>query len=217
MNIETAYYIIRHFPRLLTPTEIAALKHNISMFKMQKQENSRSIEVYEEGIKWFKEHNLITEDAEALSLLDGGSKQFYINTATRIVKQTPEKVFFNNCSKCGLLARTPYARQCKGCGFKWHDTIAAEFKINKIYSLKLRPNTLYFIGDIKCGTIKQGMKIDLTFLGVAIKPIIKAIELIDGIAEKKTIVALAASIQTKEDRIYLKKYGVLTNPIIIEQ
>ena len=26
----------------------------------------------------------------------------------------------NNCPKCGGLARTPHARQCRHCGYDWH-------------------------------------------------------------------------------------------------
>lgn len=216
MNIETAYYIIRHFPRLLTLTERAALNHSNSMFKLRKPEDYSSIDVYEERLKWYKEHNLITDDITALNLLNQGREQFYINAATRIVKETPEKVFFNYCPKCGKLARTPYARQCRNCEYNWHDTIAANFKVTKVLDLPQRPSTLYFAGDIKSGTIKQGMKIDLTFLGVAIKPTITAIEFVDHISERKAAVALAVSIETEEDREYLKTCGVLAIPIIIE-
>jgi hypothetical protein len=220
VDIETAYYIIHHFPRLLTKTEKAALQYSNSMFKLRKPENYNSTEAYEERLKWFKKYNLITEDTKALTLLDNGREDFYITAATRIVEQTPEKVFFNYCSRCGKLARTPYARQCKSCGHNWHDTIAADFKVNKVFDLTQKPNTLYFAGDIKNGTIKHGMKIDLTFLGVAIKPAIEAIEAIeflDYISEKRAEVALGVFIDTKEDRDYIKNRGVLAIPIIIER
>lgn len=193
------------------------MEHSNSIFKLRRPEDYDSIEVYEEKLKWYKERKLITEDIKALALLEKGREQFYINAATRIVEQIPEKVFFNYCARCGKLARTPYARQCKNCKHNWHDSIAANFKVNKIFDLTQRPNLLYFAGDIKSGTIKQGMKIDLTFLGVAIKPTIKAIEFLDYISEKRAEVALGVSIEADEDREYLKKRGVLAIPIIIEQ
>jgi len=216
MDIETAYYIIHHFPRLLTLTEVAALNHSNYMFKLQKPEDYRSPEAYEEKLKWFKERNLITEDPGALNLLNHGREQFYINAANRIIEEASDKVFFNFCSKCGKLARTPYARQCKWCQHNWHHTIAANFKVNKVFDLTGRATTLYFAGDIKSGDIKSGMKIDLTFLGVSIKPVINAIEFVDHIAGKNAEVALSVIIETEEDRVYLKKGGVLAIPIIIE-
>jgi ssDNA-binding Zn-finger/Zn-ribbon topoisomerase 1 len=50
-----------------------------------------------------------------------GYDSFELNVANRIMEQTPEKVFFNNCPKCNKLARTPRARQCRHCGHSWHD------------------------------------------------------------------------------------------------
>ena len=36
-----------------------------------------------------------------------------------IIKNYGDKVFLNNCSKCGELARTPTAKQCRYCENKW--------------------------------------------------------------------------------------------------
>lgn len=217
MNIETAYYIVHHFPRLLTKTENAALRHYNAMFKIGEPEKYSSVETYNERLKWHKEHNNITDNPDSLKLLESGIQDFYINAAIRILQQTPDKVFLNKCSNCGELARTPYARQCKHCGHNWHDTIAANFKVSKVFSLTQKPDTLFFAGDIKSGTIKKGMKIDLTFLGVAIKPIITNVEFIDYISEKRAEVALGATVEQADDFEYLKNRGVLAIPIIIEQ
>jgi hypothetical protein len=217
MNIETAYYIIHHFPRLLTKIEDVALRHYNAMFKIGKPDKYSSADIYNERLKWHKEHNNITDDHDSVKLLESGIQDFYINAATRIFKQTPGKVFFNTCPKCNELARTPYARQCKHCGHSWHDTIAANFKVSKIFSLTQKPSTLFFAGDIKSGTIKKGMRIDLTFLGVSMKPIIFAIEFIDYISEKRAEVALGVTIEQTDDFVYLKNRGVLAIPIIIEQ
>ena len=40
--------------------------------------------------------------------------------AHRILEDNPN--ILNNCAKCGKLARTPKARQCRYCGNKWFDT-----------------------------------------------------------------------------------------------
>lgn len=217
MNIETAYYIIHHFPRLLTKTENAALQHYNAMFKIGKPEKYSSVYTYYERLKWHKEHNNITDNPDSLKLLESGIQGFYINAATHILQQAQDKVFLNKCSNCGELARTPYARQCKHCGHNWHDTIAANFKVSKVFSLTQKPDTLFFVGDIKSGTIKKGMKIDLTFLGVAIKPVITNVEFIDYISEKRAEVALGVTIEQADDFEYLKNRGVLAIPIIIEQ
>ncbi|WP_298311102.1 hypothetical protein [uncultured Aquimarina sp.] len=38
-----------------------------------------------------------------------------------ILKDYKDKIFLNNCPKCGELARTPKARQCRYCGNKWFE------------------------------------------------------------------------------------------------
>ncbi|MBX3252724.1 MAG: hypothetical protein KF862_01185 [Chitinophagaceae bacterium] len=215
MYIETGYYIARHFPRLLTKTEGSALRHYNAMFKIGNPDKYDSIDTYNERLKWHNDD--ITDDPDTLRLIEAGITDFYINAATRILNETPEKVFLNACPNCNRLARTPYARQCKHCGHSWHDTIAANFKVNKVFSLTQRPSTLFFAGDIKSGTVKKGMRIDLTFLGLAIKPIITTIEFIDHISEKRAEVALGVTVEQADDFEYLKNHGVLAIPIIIEQ
>lgn len=215
MDIETGYYIIRHFPRLLTKKENSALRHYNAMFKIGNPDKYDSIDTYNERLKWYNDD--ITSDPDTLRLIEAGITDFYINAATRILNETPEKVFLNVCPTCKRLARTPYARQCKHCGHSWHDTIAANFKVNKVFSLAQKPDTLFFAGDIKSGTVKKGMRIDLTFLGLAIKPIITTIEFIDHISEKRAEVALGVTIEQSDDFEYLKNRGVLAIPIIIEQ
>jgi hypothetical protein len=217
VDFETASYIVNSFPRLLTANEAAALRHYLATFKIGTPDAYNSLEAYETKLNWWKEGNYISEDPDVLNLLANGLNQFYIETACRIAEQTPEKVYFNYCPNCKMLARTPYARQCKHCGHSWHDTIGANFKMNKIFELISQPKRLFFAGDLKSGSIKEGMKIDLTFLGVSIKPTIESIAFLDAISEGKADVTLGVGIENDEDREYLKKRGVLAIPIIIER
>jgi ribosomal protein L40E len=38
-----------------------------------------------------------------------------------ILRDFPDKILFNNCPRCGKLARTPQAKQCRHCGYDWHN------------------------------------------------------------------------------------------------
>ncbi len=201
----------------MTEVEVDALRHSNSMFKLMRPEDYDSIESYKARVNWFNERKLITDNPNTLSLLEEGREEFYIKTATRIFQEGPDKIFFNYCPKCKQLARTPYARQCKRCGHSWHDTIKANFKINKIFELQLRPNLLFFMGHITSGTINIGMKIDLTFLGISDKPVINNIDFVDYIDEQTSEVSLGVYIDNETEKEYLKKCGVLAIPIIIEQ
>lgn len=108
-------------------------------------------------------------------------------------------------------------QECKHCGHSWHDSIGADFKVNKVFDLQSKPKQLFFAGDLKSGTVKEGMKIDLTFLGVGIKPTIESIGFLDHISERRADVTLGVTIDETEDKEYLKKRGVLAIPIIIEK
>lgn len=42
-----------------------------------------------------------------------------IRIATLLLKNYSHNIFFNNCTNCGKLARTPNAKQCRFCGYDW--------------------------------------------------------------------------------------------------
>jgi hypothetical protein len=214
MDFETAYYIVHYFPRLLNPKEVAALIHQRAILKIGPLEKYDSIERYNNRMEFYQ--NDISKDPEVLQLLSQGNGQFYINTANRILKGTHDKVYLNSCPKCNQLARTPYAKQCKHCGYSWHDTIAATFLVQNMFTLTNRDH-LFISGHIKSGNIKTGMKVNLTFFGVALKPTILFWEFAYFGSEKEDEVALAVMIESDEDKEYLRKRKSLAVPIIIEK
>lgn len=113
MNNETTRYIIAYFSSLLTETEKKAMRHSQSLIKLDddiSENSSRANFYYKRG--W------LSKDKEVLDLLKDGYETFELNVAERIMRETPEKVYFNNCPECGQLARTPYAQQCR-CGYQW--------------------------------------------------------------------------------------------------
>lgn len=71
--------------------------------------------------KIYKKVGWITENETALDLLKDGYDAFEIKVAERIWDNFQQEVFLNNCEKCGKLARTPYAKQCRHCGYSWHN------------------------------------------------------------------------------------------------
>ncbi|GAA4277312.1 hypothetical protein [Aquimarina mytili] len=115
MNKETSRYIINYYGGLLSELESKAYRHIISLAKLgNRRKNKKLWEVYEKK-------ELISSDPKVLELVKNGSDEFFRNAAKRILKENPEIVFLNNCEKCGMLARTPEARQCRHCGNKWFD------------------------------------------------------------------------------------------------
>jgi len=88
--------------------------------------------------------------------------------------------------------------------------------MKKIFELPSRPGCLFFAGGLKAGIAEAGMRLDLTFLGVAIKPVIVDIGFADDIATSRSDMVLAAKIDEAEDRSYLLERGVLAIGITIE-
>ncbi|WP_448697853.1 hypothetical protein ACFGVR_13680 [Mucilaginibacter sp. AW1-3] len=111
ITAEKANHIINYYSGLLTPNEKRALTQHMTSLKFA--DDKERLE------KYYRMGRLVNTP-EVLDLLSEGYNQFVLNCAKRILTETPEKVFFNNCPQCGKLARTPQAKQCRFCGFDWH-------------------------------------------------------------------------------------------------
>jgi len=94
----------KYFSNLMTHDEKLALQHQMYIVKSTDNKAIKDM---------MKEKGWINNDPQILNLLKNSYEEFQINVAKRMMNETPEKVFFNNCPKCGKLARTPYAKQCK--------------------------------------------------------------------------------------------------------
>lgn len=64
---------------------------------------------------------LKTNDPDALALMTDDIQGFMRRVRDRIIRDHPNEVAFNWCPKCGGLAMTPKARQCRWCCHDWHD------------------------------------------------------------------------------------------------
>lgn len=104
-------YIITYYSNLLTFEENLANKHYMTQQKsMDSSHKLREMLMS----KWR------TTNKDALKLLEGGYDNFKRKVCERVMSETPKEVFVNNCPKCGKLARTPYAKQCRFCNYDWH-------------------------------------------------------------------------------------------------
>ncbi|MDR6369783.1 hypothetical protein J2795_001674 [Chryseobacterium bernardetii] len=203
MDRETINYIIRYFGKLMTRDEALALNHHMYTLKSSESEHIRNVMI---------KRGWINSDPEVIKLLEHGYEVFEQNVVTRIIAETPEKVFFNNCPKCNKLARTPYAKQCRHCGYSWHD-VTAKFKISSAFQLTNR--SFYLLGEIIEGEINPGQLMDLTILGLHKKIKIRSIELADGMDNEKpwNRIGLGTNDLTEDEKQHLKQKSFF-NPII---
>lgn len=110
MDKETASYIRNYFSSLMTENEMLALKHYMYTYKTEDNPRMRKVMI---------ERGWISERSEIKAYLKDGYDEFELNVARRIMRESPEKVFLNNCPKCGKLVRTPLAKQCRYCCHSW--------------------------------------------------------------------------------------------------
>jgi len=115
---EIAQYVFGHYPQLMNDVERRAHRHQSGAMKatlgrsdVQAQLEART---HHEFSTW------LSNDPEVLSVTASGYDAFVERVAARIVNEHADQVFFNRCSECGGLARTPTARQCRFCGHDWH-------------------------------------------------------------------------------------------------
>lgn len=165
MDKELAHYIRNYFSNLMTDDEKLALKYHMYTYKTEDNPKMRQVMI---------DRGWIDERQEIKDYLKEGYEEFELNVAQRIMRESHEKVFINNCPHCHKLARTPFARQCRHCGNNWHDVTVAQFKLE--YSFQITDRQFFLIGQITKGEISPGQFIDLTILGLNKKPKIEAIE-----------------------------------------
>jgi len=201
-----ANYIRKYFSNLLTEDERLAVKHHMYTYKTSDNPKMRKLMV---------RRGWISEQPEIQEFLKNGYDEFESNVAQRIMEECPEKIYLNNCPKCSGLARTPYSRQCRHCGFSWHDINEAKFRLKS--SFQLTGRQFFLLGQITKGEVKKGHYMDLTMLGLNKKPKIKVIEYAlkrqDGLVWED--IGLGTNELTQEDKEYLKRIGSFGTPFDI--
>lgn len=100
----------------MSESELKAHRHIISNSKLNWYERKS---FYKSSKSNFQA--LVNVEPEVLKLIENGVIVFYERVATRILKEHREKIFINNCKNCGKLTRSPQAKQCRHCGYKWFD------------------------------------------------------------------------------------------------
>lgn len=115
---ELVGYVIRYYAHLMTVPERLANRHLIGAMKAT--HGKSDVEAQAEARNVWSFSKWMSNEPEVLSLAANGYEAFIQRTAARILNEHSDKIFFNRCPKCGRLARTPQARQCRSCGHDWH-------------------------------------------------------------------------------------------------
>lgn len=189
------------------------MRHSHSLMKLNYDiaENSSRVKIY-------YKNGWLSTDPTVLDLLKYGYDTFEENIVQRIMRETPEKVFFNNCSKCGGLARTPYARQCR-CGHNWHHTVVAQFVLDEAFQITGRP--FFLMGQILEGRVDTNNYLDLRRIGINKKLIINAVEIAtkrrNGTIESYIALGLSDLTDTEKEFILKKDFWIEPLDILNER
>ena len=124
MESKKAQYVLRYYGHLMTTQERLAQRHLIGT---EKATHGRSDVAAQNEVKNSSHHlsRLLSNDPEIVQLASDGIDAFMIRTAQRILDDHSNEIVFNNCPRCGALAETPKARQCRFCRHDWHSSDAA--------------------------------------------------------------------------------------------
>ena len=102
------WYVINYYGGLMTRAEALAYRTFLVDEKVRHGYAPEPLE------------DLRTTDPEALSLMHEGIEQFARRVRDRILREHRDRVVLNTCPKCGGLAMTPRAQQCRWCFHDWH-------------------------------------------------------------------------------------------------
>ncbi|UOQ53223.1 hypothetical protein [Hymenobacter cellulosivorans] len=117
MDQETVSYILTYHWHLLSEQEKLILQHLLTTEKLMAVTAAsvrQRMQILSARKGW-----LIT-DKQLLERLADGPDAFRYNTAVTVFNAHGREKLLNLCPRCGLLARTPQARQCRHCGNDWH-------------------------------------------------------------------------------------------------
>ena len=119
MDDDKARYVVRYYGHLMTAQEQLAHRHLTGTAKLTHGRTDaaaqREVENSSHPVR-----ELLSRDPEVLRLANDGIDAFIVRTAQRIVDEHSNEIAFNHCPRCGALAKTPKARQCRFCRHDWH-------------------------------------------------------------------------------------------------
>jgi hypothetical protein len=126
-----------------------------------------------------------------------------------------DKFYLNRCPKCQNLGRTPYARQCPSCFFKWHDSLKGKFRVKKTYYLESR-NRFYIMGEIHDGLVKIDWHVNLIDFNLNFKPKITAVDFMDFNNRTESYVCLGLEHKNEAELKLFEQMNILERIVEIE-
>ena len=119
MEAEKARYVLRYYCQLMTTPERLGYRHLMGTEKVT-HGRTGAVAQREAEKSSHPARELLSNDPKALQLASEGLDAFIVRTAQRILDEHGGEVAFKYCPRCGAVAKTPKARQCRACRHDWH-------------------------------------------------------------------------------------------------
>jgi len=121
MDRHLAVYVLTYYSRFMTGREQLANRHLMGTAKVT---HGRSDLAAQQEARDSRPHlrDLFSDDPEVLELARDGAESFVQRTAERILAAHADEIQINRCPRCGEVAKTPKARQCRFCRYDWHES-----------------------------------------------------------------------------------------------
>ena len=131
MDAEKARYVLRYYAQLMTTPERLAHRH---LMGTEKATHGRTDVVAQREAEnsAHPARELLSSDPKVMQLASDGIDAFLVRTAQRILDEHGGEVAFNYCPRCGALAKTPKARQCRVCRHDWYSAAQTTQRIKNI-------------------------------------------------------------------------------------
>jgi hypothetical protein len=207
MDKEFIFYIVEYFSHLLSDDEQHAIRY--AYFIINNEEGDEESEVVTVTNNILRRHRLIQSNQTVLDYIRTGLDSFNTGIANHLMEEYKDRIFLNLCPQCRKLARTPYARQCRHCGYDWHEKVIGEFEIEQVLKISTREDT-FLLGKIIKGNVIVGNYIDLQ---LEYMPQIRVIEYVRRGARE--YLALGVNI-TERQKAFLEKTVVNQSVHILE-
>jgi hypothetical protein len=111
---ELAAYIINYYNDFMTAEEHAAHQSIVAECKIENANSPSMKEML---------RTRVSTNPKVRALLADGAEAFFAGVRDRVLRDHPNEVILNHCPRCGALAKTPTAKQCRKCFFSWHGDV----------------------------------------------------------------------------------------------
>jgi hypothetical protein len=126
MKTDEARYVFAYYDHPMTEHERLAYWHLVATAKATHGRSDADAPEEPKSSMYYNLRERLSDDPSVLLLAREGLETFVLRTGQRILNDHRDQIELNRCPRCGALARTPTARQCRACRHDWHNDAGSQ-------------------------------------------------------------------------------------------